>query len=295
MTLSMKLDLAIKAKEATASADGYVIKDKGCYSTYMTNAEWDAFKNAMSAQALEEYGAGGGGELYEKDGRPPKMACYGSSSRMIYLLSRDKEKDGFHYEKKLSTTVGGTANLDGFLDRGDRYVLIEAKCHEPYSAKAHSVSHSYEALYTFINENMAKELEIAAEKSKCGRYLNVTFRAGGEMIAHFDLKQMICHLLGAATGALTGKLDKKKYSFLYLLYDPTALPITEEARAEIDAIYKRTVYECGLIDFKKLFRVILAFLQGKITKKKLSEEDVEQIANGFTFTLASQNDYRNHL
>ena len=145
---------------------------------------------------------------------------------MIYLISRDKEKDGFHYEKKRSTTVGGTANLDGFLDRGDRYVLIEAKCHEPYSAKTHSVSHSYEALYTFINENMAKELEIATEKSKCGRYLNVTFRAGGEVLSHFDLKQMICHLLAAAAHFLQMDTPAKHIDFIYLLFDPAVLPLS---------------------------------------------------------------------
>ena len=113
MNLSKELDLAIKFSEAKTHTGGYIVSDK-TYNTYMTNAEWEDFKAYMLPSALEEYSAGGGGELIEKNGRPPKMACYGSSSRMIYMLSY--EKKGFIYEKKLPTTVGGTANIDGFYD-----------------------------------------------------------------------------------------------------------------------------------------------------------------------------------
>ena len=117
MTIAEKLDLAIKLNEIGTTDGGYDIKygEKMLHKqTYMTNAEWELFLLAMSETAKKEYGAGGGDELNGKNGHPPKMASYGSSSRMIYNLS--KEKKGFHFEKKLPTTVGGTANLDGFYD-----------------------------------------------------------------------------------------------------------------------------------------------------------------------------------
>ena len=136
MNIVEKLDLAIKSKEIGTTEGFYSVpyKDGTLHKpTYMTNEEWNAFLSAMPDMARREYGEGDGDELKEKDGRPPKMASFGSSSRMIYNLSNKKE--GFHFEKKLPTTVGGTANLDGFYEDDNRYIFVEAKCHEPYTAK----------------------------------------------------------------------------------------------------------------------------------------------------------------
>ena len=287
MNLSKELDLAIKVSE-TKTTDGEYISDKGAYNTYMTNAEWDTFKSSMLPSALAEYGAGGD-ELTEKNGRPPKMACYGSSSRMIYMLSRNKE--GFHYEKKLSTTIGGTANLDGFYESEKRYVFVEAKCHEPYSTKRNSVSKSYERLYNFINEGMFGNVEIAMKTSKCGRYLDVEYFSDGEKLEHFDMKQMICHLLGIATGILKGEFEQKQIDFIYLLYDPTELEAAPCAKEAIDAIYERTCYECNLVDFATLLRLIFAFLKEETYGEIMTDDDIDAIVCKFTFTLASQEFY----
>lgn len=288
MNISKELDLAIKAAEVKTVDGGYWIGEKE-YTTYMTRGEWEAFKHSMLPGALDEYGAGGGGELAEKSGRPPKMACYGSSSRMIYRLSHQKE--GFHYEKKLSTTVGGVANLDGFYEDSGRYVFVEAKCHEPYSAKSNSVSKSYEALYTFINREMGGNVEITMQTSKCGRYMEVEYFSGGERLAYFDIKQMICHLLGIATGVLRRELVQKQMDFIYLLYDPTELSLAPEVKEAIDAIYERTVYECNLIDFSALLRVIFAFLMKEKYGNVISEHETDDMIYKFTFTLASQGFY----
>ena len=112
MNIVEKLDLAIKFNEKGSVDGGYVVQNERgelIKASYMTNVEWDAFEKSMKENkaqphAHDEYGEGGGDELSEKNGCPPKMASYGSSSRMIYNLSRHKE--GFHYEKKLPTTVG---------------------------------------------------------------------------------------------------------------------------------------------------------------------------------------------
>ena len=255
----------------------------------MTNDEWLAFLTVMPEAARCEYGEGGGDELKEKDGRPPKMASFGSSSRMIYNLSNKKE--GFHFEKKLPTTIGGTANLDGFYEDDNRYIFVEAKCHEPYTAKNISVSKCYEKLYTYINEQMPHSVHIDMETSKCGRYLNVEYYADGEKLEHFDMKQMICHLLGIATGMLKGTLERKQTDFIYLLYDPTELDIEPDVKEMIDGIYARTCYECNLVDFAELYRVLLNFLIKEKYTDAASDSDVDNMVLNFTFTLASQEFY----
>ena len=288
MNLSKELDLAIKASDGGAAESGYIAGGKE-YATHMTNAEWDTFKNAMLPDALIEYDIGGGGELAEKNGHPPKMACYGSSSRMIYMLSH--QKAGFHYEKKLSTTIGGTANLGGFCEDDHRYIFVEAKCHEPYCAKNNSVSKSYENLYHFINENMDGNVEIAMKESKCGRYMTVEYFSDGEKLAHFDLKQMICHLLGIASGIFKRELSSKQLDFIYLLYDPTELELADHAKTMIDGIYERTCYECNLIDFATLLRVIFAFLKKTKYGEVITDDEIDYIICSFTFSLASQDFY----
>lgn len=289
MNISKEIDLAIKLTEKKTTDGEYVIKDKK-YNTYMTNEEWVKFKNSMHPVAFEEYNAGGGTELEEKNGYPPKMACYGSSSRMIYNLSC--KKTDFHYEKKLSTTIGGTANLDGFLEERHRYIFVEAKCHEPYSAKKNSVSKSYEKLYNFITDQMMGDVEIVTKPSKCGRYLDVEYFSNGEKLKHFDMKQMVCHLLGIATGVLKGKLDKnKQMDFIYLLYDPTELELASDTKNAVDLIYQRTCYECNLIDFASLLRVIFAFLKNEKYGEVISDNEIDNLVCKFAFVLASQEFY----
>ena len=291
MNITEQLDVAIKQEE-TGTQDGY-------YKTmnrraYMTFAEWEKFKEAMENNKLQpmahiEFGEGGGGEMKEKDGRPPKMASFGSSSRMIYMLSH--EKAGFHYEKKLHTTVGGTANLDGFYEDENRYIFVEAKCHEPYSTKNVSVSRSYGDLYRYINEQMLGNVHIDMQTSKCGKYLNVEYFAAGKKLERFDMKQMICHLLGIATGMLKGTLARKRTDFIYLLYDPTKLNIDPDAKEEIDRIYERTCYECNLVNFRELYRVILNFLIKDRYRGVANDLDVDDILLNFKFMLTSQEDY----
>ena len=309
MTITEKFDLAIKLKE-TGTTEGYyyIIERFGisCYPTYMKNDEWSKFLSDMPEAARKEYEKGNGTELYTTIkrvscgsssriiyGGPPKMASFGSSSRMIYNLS--KEKKGFHFEKKLPTTVGGTANLDGFYEDDNRYIFVEAKCHEPYSTKKVTVSKAYAKLYEYINERMLGNVHIEMNTSKCGRYLNVEYFADGERLEHFDLKQMICHLLGIATGMLNGTLKRKQTDFIYLLYDPTELDIEPDAKEQIDAIYERTCYECNLVDFAELYRVIIDFLREEFYTASVSDDDVNAMVMSFVFTLASQEFYLNLL
>ena len=121
--------------------------------------------------------------------------------------------------------------------------------------------------------------------------MNVQYFANDEKLERFDLKQMICHLLGIATGILNGTLKRKQTDFIYLLYDPTELDIEPEAKAEIYTIYERTCYECNLIDFAELFRVILEFLIETKFESSMSQDELDDVILKFTFTLASQEFY----
>ncbi|MBQ7829353.1 MAG: hypothetical protein IJ345_03705 [Clostridia bacterium] len=297
MNITEKLDLAIKLNEKGSTDGEYLITYKGKTlqkQTYMTNEEWDAFVLAMKSNefqpsAYEEYSEGGGDELSEKNGRPPKMASYGSSSRMIYMLSAHKE--GFHYERKLPTTVGGKANLDGFYEDETRYIFVEAKCHEPYSNKANTVSECYRELYEYLTSHTWGSINIEMKPCDRERYMTAEFFADGEALEHFDIKQMICHLLGIATGLLTGTVKQKQIDFIYLLYDSTELDIEPDAKEAVDRIYERTCYECNLIDFAELFRAILAFLNETKFNGAMTSDELDRAVINFTFTLATQDFY----
>ena len=113
----------------------------------------------------------------------------------------------------------------------------------------------------------------------------------GEKLEHFDMKQMICHLLGIATGVLKGELKQKQIDFIYLLYDPTELNLDSNTKAEVDTIYERTCYECNLIDFATLLRVIFAFLKEDKYGEVITDENLDALICKFTFALASQDFY----
>ena len=308
MNVVKELDLAIKCHEGGERGTGYTVQDaptdKALFDAYLTNEAWHAFIKEMKVQYPKAYTAfckGGGGELEEKNGRPPKMASYGSSSRMIYLLSREHEQDGFQFEKKLPTTVGGEANLDGCcVELGRRLVFVEAKCHEPYSSKSTEVSVVYEPLYRYIHEKMPEfscVMEDVTSEKKKGKYKKATFLIHGQALRYFDIKQMICHLLGIATGILNGTLDretaKSRIDFLYLLYDPTRLSLPTEAKEQVQTVWQATCRECRTIDFSRLLRAIFGYLREKESDKvgTLENGELEQILCGFSFSLVSQEQY----
>lgn len=302
MSITEQLDLAIKLDERKTTDGFYSMStSKGTVdrATYMTNADWTTFFSNMNPEARCEFCNGSGGELFEKNGCPPKMASYGSSSRMIYMLSRNQKN--FHFEKQLPTTVGGKANLDGFYEDEKHYIFVEAKCHEPYSSKINNVSDSYTCLYDYINDHMADKIKIEMTPSKCGRYNNVNYLAKSnslenfELLEHFDLKQMICHLLGIATGMLNGTLEKKATNFIYLLYDPTKLAISDKYKSKINEIYVKTCHECNLIDFAELFRVILIFLREHTDAGVMTDEEIKTVVSNFKFNLMSQEEYAKEL
>lgn len=289
MELNKILDYAIMADETAKNPvkSGYVVNGK-TYNNYLSNDSFAEFVEDMKTNhpvAYEMYGKGGGKELEErKSGAniyPPKMASFGSSSRMIYNLMKDTK--GFLFEKKLPTTVGGIANLDGFMETEDKCVFVEAKCREPYTKKDSIYERKYEDLYRTISASdktsVTCKIEVIDE-----RKMEVKFISGETEIHSFDMKQMISHLLGVATAYLKGEFDKK-IDFIYLLFNPTFININE-GKEEIISIYEQTCNECNSVDFKALFGVIVDYLQ---TVKAIGKDkNKTEITNNFSFRLCDQ-------
>ena len=304
--LNKLLDKAIMEAETAADPklkSGYKTADKPTpHFNYIENSCWDEFKKDMEKNypvAYKMYGEGGGKELdVRKVGKniyPPKMASFGSSSRMIFNLLKHKEKEGFLFEQKLPTIVGGTANLDGFMMTDDKCIFIEAKCREPYTPKDPLINVKYKNLYKFISESPKSNLVCRAVDSsakKAENKMEVIFTADKTEIQFFDIKQMICHLLGIATAYLKGKIDDKEIEsqnieFIYLLFNPKLITINE-GKEEILSIYEQTCNECEAIDFKALFEVLVNYLQ---TVRGLGKgKNKADIINGFSFKLCDQSD-----
>ena len=294
MKIEETLDYAIMQDETAKNQNlksGYII-DGRPYDRYLDNKCFDDFVNDMRKnypKAYEMYGLGKGSELEIRKSRwgtfsPPKMASFGSSSRMIFNLMKDT--DGFLFEKQLATTVGGIANLDGFMEKDDKYIFIEAKCREPYGVKANVYEDKYEKLYSFISISPRTNVTCDIEKNE-GTKIKVTFKVNDRPIHNFDMKQMISHLLGVATAFLNGTFEIKDIEFIYLLFNPTVIEIADEkAKAKIHEIYKNTCEECNSTDFKALFEVVVYFL--KANKKWPKNITTSDLMDGFTFKLCSQ-------
>ncbi|MBR5545198.1 MAG: hypothetical protein IKU66_06960 [Clostridia bacterium] len=298
MKIDETLDYAIMRDETLKNPNlksGYII-DGRPYGQYLDNKCFDDFINDMKTNypiAYKMYGEGSGSELELRKSRwgtfsPPKMASFGSSSRMIFNLMKDT--DGFLFEKQLPTTVGGTANLDGFMETDSKYIFVEAKCREPYGKKDDKIYRKYEKLYNFINQS--EKTNVSCDILPIDEiYMKVTFKMNDNPIHNFDMKQMISHLLGVATAFLNGEFEIKNIEFIYLLFNPTFVEIEDKnARSKIHQIYKNTCDECNATDFKALFEVVIDYL--KSYKKWNKDIETSDLTKDFTFKLCSQEDIK---
>ena len=294
MSIEKNLDYAIK-KHTTGKEknDGFFYKNKVEYPNYEDNASFELFKEQMPRNFFEQFKNGAGDELGLKESaRPPKMACYGSSSRMLYLLSRANLD--FCFEKKLATTIGGIANLDGYLYKDNTHYYIEAKCRELYSATSFKMSKKYRELYKFLGDECSQFkciTSVADEKN-----INAQFYINGKIITHFDIKQMLCHLLAVATERLSVPTDDKTV-FIYLIYNPQNLSIdNEKDKEKIFEIYKTETEECGSIPFDSLYKGVVKYLyekkRDKLKIKEMGKEQMQKIADNFTFKLCDQKNYK---
>lgn len=293
----------------TICEKGY-ITEGGCERVwYMTNAQWKEFLNGMKEEAKNNFTQADGGELKEsqrenKYGKyvyyPPKMASYGSSSRMMYLLFKDVP--GFKFEEKLQTTMGGmSANLDGYAVRGNRHIFFEAKRLEIYKPHKKEVREAYKDLFHFLG------IEILNECIKDGTFTPKYIFNNHEII-YLDVKQMISHLLGIANKFLTDFTKTKniqkglKIEFYYLIYNPEYVLnksdgdlITKRQKDFIQNRYKAVQEEIQKIKFETLFENIVDYL----IEKKFNKTDVKEyrdiLVNSFKFICVDQNEVKSIL
>lgn len=283
---------------------GYLTKSGKTYTNYFSNESFLEFVKNMPEKFRSQYDDASGGELKEKKGRygyyPPKMASFASSSRMIYLLSRDV--DGFVFEQNLSTGLGGPANLDGYYHNNDTYTFVEAKRQEIFDSHS-PVKEAYRAIYTAINDANCP-FKIKCSEVKDGEFIP-TFSCNGKEIHSFDLKQMISHMLGISRTFIhgTSKYCKDRFTFegenrihfLYLLYNPSQLlesnNLTAQERKKIQDRYNAVVEEISECTpfIPDLFRILYKY-QAQ-TECKLCEPPIGK----FTFKHVDQEHYLSEL
>ena len=278
MNLQHKLDYAIRDKERKHYGEGYLVaKSKSVYDRYMSNKDWERYLAEMSEDHRIQYEKGDGGELNEKRGRwgtyPPKMACYGSSSRIIYTLLRGVAN--IEFEKKFATQVGHTANLDAYLQTGDTDIFLEAKCREIYASQTKiDIGDVYKPVYEYIKQ-CNKKFGYSDEPSKANNKFKCSFYYDGKPIIRFDIKQLISHFLGIAAGVLEGVI-KDNIRFVYFIYNPNEL-----GNKTLDRVYTDTIKERYKIDVIELFKAVFEY-----QKKNL---EIEKEMPIFEFVLADQN------
>jgi len=290
------LDYAIRDHEVGSDTGkyGYIINDK-VYYNYMSNEYWESYKKNMSDKHRQQFKNGSGGELEEKKGRwgiyPPKMASFGSSSRMIYELSKDIP--GFCFEAQLDTRVGGIANLDGLLKKNKKFIYIEAKRREIYysSHEGEEIKEVYIPVYKKIQTECGEgKFKFKAFNANEKGKKKVNFYLNGNLVQFFDLKQLICHFLGIT-------YDLAKYSinaeviFLYLIYNP------EEVKEKIVENYSKKIMNRynKVVEFindnndtiKDIFQAVLEY---QLEIHKFQKPEIR-----FEFKLVDQDSYEGEL
>ena len=298
------LDYAIRDYECKKFPveSGYKIENN-IYCNYLSKNSWKEFKDSMKKVHRRQFEDADGGELKEKKGRwgicPPKMASFGSSSRFLYSISKDIV--GFQFEKLLPTRVGGTANLDGYIMRGDVDVFVEAKCKEIYSShKTIEVSDVYRDVYMKLvktynkfsyknNGQPIKKRETDDEHFKC------TFKFDGEEIVHFDIKQLICHFLAISANILENEKANKNVKFVYLIFNPEDTDAAcfenekvSSYKGRIFKIYNETIEEIRKFNMEKLFASVF-----QIQADRLGIEGKKY--SSFDFCIADQKDYKEKI
>ena len=285
-TIQKALDYAIRDHENLKEISGYEI-DGRVYNNYMSNEAFEENLREMKPEIRKQFDDAPGGELKQKSGRygvyPPKMACFGSSSR--FICNKLKGVKGVSFEAALPTHVGHSANLDARTTLKEIVVLAEAKNREIYGS--HRIVEVSE-VYLPVFDKLQEFFTYTFEPSKKG-YVNCIFSAKCKEIIHFDIKQLICHFLAIAAAVLENNITTKTVRFVYVIFNPDEVKdnIVQSYQKKILKQYNETLEEMGRFDMKKLFDAIYKFQRENLTKKRLIKYSGEC---AFEFCFADQDD-----
>lgn len=210
-----------------------------------------------NANAKQNKG-GAGGELIEKPGRygltPPKMASVASSSRFCYLALRNGTDalvenkfisgNDVEFEKECRIFSTGTApQLDAFIADSECNIYIEAKCHEIFDS--HKVVLKNKYLEYFEKDAILCKALKDAKKGIEEFVLPLSLFGIETSSSRFDIKQLICHLLG-----IKEQNQEQRVKLIYMFFEPitdntedTALiyKTFEELKTEIELIFKSSI------------------------------------------------------
>jgi hypothetical protein len=124
--------------------------------------------------------------------------------------------------------------------------------------------------------------------------MNVVFFCHNKVVAYFDIKQMISHLLGVATkflgsnGALLGTVEK--IQFLYLLYNPTNLVMEDVDKTDVMSVYEDTCWCAKHYHFAEMFGHIVDYLAPRLAPEA-DKNLLLALKDSFKFDLCDQNSY----
>lgn len=155
------------------------------------------------------------------------MASVASSSRFCYLALRDGANSlgsngtvKFEYECKINGLQGIAPQLDAFIPADNIYV--EAKCHEIFDSHRIRMKEKYWNL--MFGENNDWGIDIINKPER--EYFDISLSVFGieKKRSMFDIKQLLCHLLGIASQ----KESSESATLVYLFFKPKMKKETDQ-------------------------------------------------------------------
>lgn len=279
----------------------YVINDDRKYPEYysangfsnfvndMKNNYPEHFRKFSGDKGVTENKGGVGGELIVKNSKyglmPPKMASVASSSRFCYLalrngtnaLIKDKtiSRNNIEFEKECRIFSDGLSapQLDAFVSDNNCNIYIEAKCHEIFDNHKATFKNKY---YKYFKDDKSLcEALYGIEKGKNSFTIPLTVFDIKKKTTRFDIKQLVCHLLGIAN-----QNKGVESELVYIFFKPIAEK--EEQKRQLDNVFKelseeiKSIFTCKVIgDFCKNNKIKLkAIAENTKVMEQLGNENV---------------------
>lgn len=266
---------------------GYMVGGRAePYDNYYSKPEFEHFLAEMRSTEYRKfyrcYDDGKGRELQEHKGRygihPPKMASVASSSRFCYLALRDHDKrlGGVEFEKScpIRDVRGIAPQLDAYIPQ--EHVYIEAKCHEIFDHHRVILKKKYwDKLY-----GKDSDFGFPAAAAPDSEEFEVELAAFGitKPSAMFDIKQLVCHLLGIASA------EDQPAALVYLFFKPRS----DRYREEIDEVFCALVEEITAIFNSKPIGTFCQKHQIQLEAVAQYAKTMEPLTNANTITLVKQ-------
>ena len=254
---------------------GYGINDRN-YPNYYSACAFADFINQMTnhyPEHYKSYSEGEGNELIPKKGRygllPPKMASVASSSRFCYLALRNgavalggSGDVEFEHACHISEIKGGTPpQMDAYIKNEN--IFVEAKCHEIFDSHKVILKSKYFDLL-FGQDN---DFGFASRQKSDDRCFEISLLEFGidKKTTRFDIKQLICHLLGIKSH----NSQKEPATLVYLFFKPKAS--TESQQKEIDEVFDDLTNEIKTIFGSESSPIKKFAEKNKITLKAVAQ------------------------